>query len=87
MLPGWRAGRYCNINILYYFKDDPDFSDFETPTYDDYEDDEVPVLKMPYIDHAHYINTYDQEIGAHVRVPLGDEISSGKEGCPVQARA
>jgi hypothetical protein len=32
------------------FKDDPDYADFVTPTYDFYEDDEVPSSKMPYID-------------------------------------
>jgi hypothetical protein len=32
------------------FKDDPDYADFVKPTYDCYEDDEVPPSKMPYID-------------------------------------
>jgi hypothetical protein len=36
---------------------------------------------MPYIDdikEEHDVDTYDQYIGAHVRVPIGDEIRSGK---------
>jgi hypothetical protein len=32
------------------FKDDPDFAEFVTPTFDPYEDDEVPASKMPGID-------------------------------------
>jgi hypothetical protein len=36
---------------------------------------------MPDIDdikEEHDIDTYDQYVGAHVRVPIGDEIRSGK---------
>jgi hypothetical protein len=36
---------------------------------------------MPYIDDVKDeddVNTYDQYVGAHVRVPIGDEIRSGK---------
>jgi hypothetical protein len=32
------------------FKDNPYFSDFVIPTFDPYEDDEVPASKMPDID-------------------------------------
>jgi hypothetical protein len=32
------------------FQDDPDYADFVTPTFDCYEDDEVPPSKMPDID-------------------------------------
>jgi hypothetical protein len=63
------------------FHDDPDYADFVTPTYDCYEDDEVPPSKMPDIDdikEEHDVDTYDQYFGAHVRVPIGDEIRSGK---------
>jgi hypothetical protein len=63
------------------FKDDPDYADFVTPTYDFYEDDEVSSSKMPYIDDIkedHDVDTYDQYVGAHVRVPIGYEIRSGK---------
>jgi hypothetical protein len=63
------------------FKDDPDYADFVTPTYDCYEDDEVSSSKMPDIDdikEEHNVDTYDQYVGAHVRVPIGDEIRSGK---------
>jgi hypothetical protein len=52
-----------------------------TPTYDCYEDDEVSPYKMPDIDNIKEENdfdTYDQYVGAHVRVPTGDEIRSGK---------
>jgi hypothetical protein len=63
------------------FKDDPDYADFVTPTYDCYEDDEVSSSKMPDIDdikEEHDIDTYDKYVGAHVRVPIGDKIRSGK---------
>jgi hypothetical protein len=59
------------------FQDDPDYADFVTPTYDCYEDDEVSPSKMPYIDDIkkeHDVATYDQYVGAHVMVPIGDEI-------------
>jgi hypothetical protein len=65
----------------HYFKDDPDNSDFVTPTYDFYEDDEVSSYNMPYIDdikEENGVDTYDQYFGAHVRVPIGDDIRSGK---------
>jgi hypothetical protein len=63
------------------FQDDPDYAYFFTPTYDCYEDDEVPPSKMPYIDDIkkeNDVDTYDQYFGAHVRVPIGDEIRSWK---------
>jgi hypothetical protein len=63
------------------FKDDPDYADFVMPTYDCYEDDEVPSSKMPDIDdikEENDIDTYDQYVGAHVRVPIGGEILYGK---------
>ena len=63
------------------FKDDPDFSDFETPTFEAYEDDEVPVARMPDVDDIeddHDVDTYDQYVGAQVRVPKGSEIRTGK---------
>jgi hypothetical protein len=56
------------------FKDDPDFTDFETPTYEPYEDDEVYASKMPYIDDVHDADTCDQYVGFQVGVPIGDEI-------------
>jgi hypothetical protein len=62
-------------------QDDPDYADFVTPTFDCYEDDEVPPSKMPDIDDIkkeHDVDTYDQYVGAHVRVPIGNEIRSGK---------
>jgi hypothetical protein len=60
-----------------YFKDDPDYTYFVMPTYDCYKDDEVLTYKMPYIDDVKDeddVDTYDQYIGSHVRVPIGDEI-------------
>jgi hypothetical protein len=63
------------------FKDDPEYAYFVTPTYDCYEDDEVSPSKMPYIDdikEEHDVDTYYQYVGSHVRVPIGDEIRSGK---------
>jgi hypothetical protein len=63
------------------FQDDPYNADFVTPTSDCYEDDEVPPSKMPDIDDIkkeHDVDTYDQYAGAHARVPIGNEIRSGK---------
>jgi hypothetical protein len=63
------------------FQNDPDYADFVTPTYDCYKYDEVSPCKMPDIDdikEEHDYDTYDQYVGAHVRVPIGDEIRSGK---------
>jgi hypothetical protein len=63
------------------FKDDPDYADFVTPTYDCYEDDEVSSSKMPDIDdikEENDVDTYDQYVGSLVRVPIGDKIHSGK---------
>jgi hypothetical protein len=63
------------------FQDDPDYADFVTPTFECYEDDEVPPSKMLDIDDIkkeHDVDTYDQNVGAHVRVPIGNDIKSGK---------
>jgi hypothetical protein len=63
------------------FKDDPDYADFVTPTYDCYEDDEASPSKMPDIDdikEENDVDTYDQYVGAHARAPIGDDICSGK---------
>jgi hypothetical protein len=63
------------------FKDDLYYADFVTPTYDCYEDDEVPPSKMTYIEDVKDkddIDIYEQYVGAHVRVPIGYEIRSGK---------
>jgi hypothetical protein len=59
-------------------KDDPDFADFETPTFETYEDDEVPAYKMPDIDNVDDVDTYDQYVGDQVRLTVGDEIRNGK---------
>jgi hypothetical protein len=63
------------------FKDDPDYADFVNPTYDCYEDDELSSSKMPGIDDIkedNDVDIYDQHVGAHVRVPIGDDIRYGK---------
>jgi hypothetical protein len=63
------------------FKDDPDLADFVTPTYECYQEDEVSPSKMSDTDNIkeeNEIDTYDQYVGAHVRLPIGDEIRSGK---------
>jgi hypothetical protein len=63
------------------FNDDPDYTNFVTPTYDWYEDDEVYFSKIPDIHDIkedNDVDTYDQYVGSHVRVPIGDEILSGK---------
>jgi hypothetical protein len=52
-----------------------------TPAYNCYEDDEVFSSKMPDvydIKEENDVDTYYQYVGAHVRVPIGDEICSGK---------
>jgi hypothetical protein len=54
---------------------------FVTTTYYCYEDDKVPPSKTPDFDDVKDeddVDTYDQYIGAHVRVPIGYEIRSGK---------
>jgi hypothetical protein len=63
------------------FKDEPEYTDFVTHNYNYYEDDEVPACKMPDIDDANNkydVATYDQYVGAQVRVLSGDEIRTGK---------
>jgi hypothetical protein len=63
------------------FKDYPDCADFVTPTYECYEDHEVSTSRMPYIDDVKNeddFDTYYQYVGSHVRVPIGDEIRTGK---------
>jgi hypothetical protein len=62
------------------FKDDPDYADFMTTTYDCYEDDEVFFSNTPDIDDIkedNDVDAYNQYVGAHVRVPIGYEIRSG----------
>jgi hypothetical protein len=62
-------------------KDDPDFADFVTPTFEPYEDNEAPASKIPDVDEADNdsdVDTYDQYVEDQVRVPTGGEICSGK---------
>jgi hypothetical protein len=63
------------------FQYNPDYADFVTPTFDSYEDNEVPPSKMPDIDdikNESDVDTYDQYVGDHVKIPIGNEIKSGK---------
>jgi hypothetical protein len=63
------------------FKDDPDYADFVTPTYDCSEDDEVSYSNMPDIDdikEEHDVYTYDQYVRAHLRVPFGMRSALGR---------
>jgi hypothetical protein len=63
------------------FEEDPDFADLVTPPFDCYEDDEVPPSKIPDIDDIKKesdVDIYDQYFGAHVRVPVGNEIKTGR---------
>jgi hypothetical protein len=62
-------------------KYDTDYADFVSPTYDCYEDYEVSYSQMPDIDdikEEHHVDTYNQYVESHVRVPIGDDIRSGK---------
>jgi hypothetical protein len=64
-----------------YFKDDPDYANFVTPTFECYKDDEVPASKMLDIDDIKDkddIDTYDQYVGDQVRVPIEDEIRTSR---------
>jgi hypothetical protein len=68
--------KFCPSMDIYDFKDDPDYA-----TYDCYEDDEVSSSKMPYIadiKEEHDVDTHEQYVGAHVTVPIWNEIRSGK---------
>jgi hypothetical protein len=61
------------------FKDDPDFSDFDMPSHEAYEDDNVPSQAIPDADAVeHDVDAYDQYVRASVRVPIGDEIRAGR---------
>jgi hypothetical protein len=49
------------------FKEDTYYADFVTPTYDFYENDEVPASKKKDIDdvkNKYNVDTYDQYVGA-----------------------
>jgi hypothetical protein len=60
------------------FKDNPDLSDIETPTYESYEDDDdgayIPVLDIDDTDP----DTHDCYVGAEVNLLIGDKVMSGK---------
>jgi hypothetical protein len=60
------------------FKDDPDLSDIEMPTYESYEDDDDgaydPVSDIEDTDP----NTHDHYVGTEVNLSIGDKVMSGK---------
>jgi len=60
------------------FKDDPDLSDIDTPTFDMYEDDDdgtnEPILDIDDADP----DTLDRYVGAEVELSIGDTVMSGK---------
>jgi hypothetical protein len=62
------------------FKLDPDFVDFVTPTHDCYEDKKEPAFEMPAIDNLdeHDVDTYDQYVGASVKLSIGNQVQTGK---------
>jgi hypothetical protein len=63
------------------FKDDSYFSDFLNPTFEPYEDYEVPaskILDVDDVDNYHDVDTYDKYVGDQVKVPVFGEILSGK---------
>jgi hypothetical protein len=73
-----KYGASMNENDL---KDDPDYTNFVTPTYDCYEDDEVYPSNIPDIDDVKDeddVDTYSQYVGVHVRVPIGQKIHTGR---------
>jgi hypothetical protein len=73
-----KSGTSMNTSDL---KDDPVYTDFVALTYECYEDDEFSPSKITDIDDVkdeYDVDTYVQYDGAHVRVPIGDEIRSGK---------
>jgi len=60
------------------FKDDPDMSDIDTPTYEAYEDDADGACEyIPDIDDADP-DTHDRYVGAEVQMSIGDKVMSGK---------
>ena len=52
-----------------------EFEDFQTPTFEPYEGDEVKPLLIPERDEH---QDFDQYIGAEVLLPYGDELKTGK---------
>jgi hypothetical protein len=64
------------------YKYDPefsDFSDFDMPSHEVYEDDNVPSQAMPDTDDlGHDVGTHGQYVVASVRVPIGNKIRSGR---------
>jgi hypothetical protein len=60
------------------FKDDPDMSDLDTPTYDMYEDDdEGAYSQVPEFDDVSP-DTYNCYVSSEVELSIGDKVMSGK---------
>ena len=60
------------------FKDNPDMSDMDTPTYDMYEDnDKGAYSQVPDIDDVSP-DTYNCYVGTEVELSIGDKVMSGK---------
>ena len=62
------------------FKDDPELADMETPSFLPYEDDETRPNIQPDMDEMDEDDpdTYDQYVGATVKLPIGDKFVAGK---------
>ena len=62
------------------FKDDPELADMETPSFLPYEDDETKPNIQPDMDEMDEDDpdTYDQYVGATVKLPIGDKFVAGK---------
>jgi hypothetical protein len=59
------------------FKDDPDMSNIDTPTYEAYQDDDDGIYTVPDINKADP-NTFDCYIGAKVELSVGDQVMTSK---------
>jgi hypothetical protein len=63
------------------FKDDPDMSNIDTPTYKMYQDDDngnyTPILDIDKADP----NTFNCYIGTKVELSIGDQVMTGKVQC------
>jgi hypothetical protein len=60
------------------FKDNPDMSDMDTPTYDMYKDDDEGAYSQVLDIDDVSPDTYDCYVGAEVELPIGDKVVSGK---------
>ncbi len=56
------------------FKDDPDMSDMDTPTYDMYEDNDEGVYSQVPGTNDVSPETYNHYVGAEVKLSIGDKV-------------